>query len=65
MKVIQTEQWFVVNYLLKWLDDDGNEVNLERYECQYFSTKEESAEHANEYMQSRGIEEEIEYEDLP
>lgn len=65
IKVLQRPEWFVVSCLLRWPDDEWNEVNLERYEYQYFSTKEDAAAHASEYMQSRGIEEEVEYEDLP
>lgn len=61
MIIAQAPEWIVITHTTRWLNDEGKEVNLEHNEWRGAETIEEAIELAIEFMESRGIMEEIEY----
>lgn len=51
-----------MSYVKRGLNEEWVEVNLERYERQFFATQEEAVEYAEHRMTANGIEEEITFE---
>lgn len=63
MKIAQTDEWIVITHTIRWRDEEWAEVNLEHSEWRGCDTIEEATAFATEYLQSRGIEEKVIYEE--
>lgn len=59
MTIKNTKEWIVLNHTIFWLDDDGKECKLENREYRGCGTIEEANEVALQFLESRGIKEDI------